>query len=325
MKLKDIIKAQERISDLIKKTELRKSSYFGKLIQGNVFLKLENLQITNAFKIRGALNKLSQLKKDKQGIITASSGNHGQAVARACRELNYQATIIIPEGTPEKKRNLIQKYEAKYLVYGKSVDQAEAYGRKIAEKDADLLYISPYNDPEIIAGAGTIGLELIDQYSDLKSILVPIGGGGLISGIALAIKERSPDIQVIGVQPKNDAAMYYSIKKGEALSSGAYPHSFTIADGLAGGIEHNSITFPLVQKYVDQILLVQEQSIQKAIYLLWEKEGLTVEGAGAVGVAAILENPDMFLKQKIAIIISGGNINRDYFNKITRNNLQNNK
>ncbi len=320
MTLKNIIKAQERIAGLIKKTELRKSSYFGRLIQGSIFLKLENLQITNAFKIRGALNKLCQLKRDKLDIITASSGNHGQAVARASRELGFQATIIIPEGTPEKKRKLIQKYGAKYIIYGKSVDQAEAYGRKMAEKEGKI-YISPYNDPEIIAGAGTIGLELSEQYSDLQSVLVPMGGGGLISGVAMAVKERYPGIQIIGVQPKNDAAMYYSIQEAKILSPETYANSSTIADGLAGGIENNSITFHLVQKYVDQILLVQEQSIQKAIYLLWEKEGLTVEGAGAVGVAAILENPDMFLKQKLAIIISGGNINQDCFNEIIKRNL----
>jgi len=315
MKLKEFIKAQERVAGLVNKTELRESCYLGDMIQGHVFLKLENLQITHAFKIRGAVNKLSQLKKDRQGIITASSGNHGQAIARASKELGLSAKIIIPEGTPEKKKELIQKYGANFIVHGKTVDQAEAYGRMVAERDGKQ-YISPYNDPDIIAGQGTIGLELTEQCPDLQSVLVPVGGGGLISGVAIAIKERYPDIQIIGIQPENDAAMYHSIKVGRILSPEEYPHSPTLADGLAGGIEQNSITFPLVQKYVDQILLVREQSIKKAIYLLWEKEKLIVEGAGAVGIAAMMENPELFLKQKIAIIISGGNIEKHLFNKL---------
>ena len=316
MNLKEIIKAQERMIGMVKKTELRECSHLNSLIQGRVFLKLENLQITNAFKIRGAVNKLSRIKKVHQEIITASSGNHGQAIAKASLELGLQAIIIIPEGTPEKKRKLIQKYGAEYIVQGKTVDQAEAYGRKIAERDGKL-YVSPYNDPDIIAGAGTIGLELTEQCPELQSVLVPIGGGGLISGIAIAIKEKYPHIRIIGVQPENDAAMYHSMKVGRILSFEEYPHSPTIADGLAGGIEPNSITFTIIQKCVDQISLVREESIKKAIKLLWEKENLITEGAGAVGIAAILEKPDNFLQQKIAIIISGGNINRDLLNKIT--------
>jgi len=318
MELNDIIKAQKRIAGLVKKTKLRESYYLSGMIRGQVLLKLENLQITHAFKIRGAANKLSQIKKEHQEIITASSGNHGQAIARASRELGLSVTIIIPEVTPEKKRELILKYGASFIVHGKTVDQAETYGRKVAEKDGKQ-YVSPYNDPDIIAGQGTIGLELTEQCPDLQSVLVPVGGGSLISGVAIAIKERYPDIQIIGVQPENDAAMYHCIKVGSILSSEEYPHSPTLADGLAGGIEQNSITFPLVQKYVDQILLVREQSIKKAIYLLWEKEKLIVEGAGAVGIAAMMENPELFLKQKIVIIISGGNIDQNLFNNITKN------
>lgn len=314
MKLQDIILAQKRIASLIKKTELRESVYFSDMIQGQLFLKLENLQITNAFKIRGAINKLYQISKEQKDIITASSGNHGQAIARASKELGLSAKIIIPEGTPEKKRHLIQQYGAKIIVYGETVDQSETYGREMARRDGKL-YISPYNDPDIIAGQGTIGLELIEQLPSLQSILVPIGGGGLISGVAIAIKQSNPNIKVIGIQAQNDAAMYYSQKAGKILSPDQYPHSPTLADGLAGGIEQNSITFSFVRKYVDQILLVKELSIKKAINSLWEKEKIIVEGAGAVGIAAILENQSNFLKQKIAVILSGGNIDKEFFSR----------
>ena len=312
MELQDIVLAQKRIASLIKKTELRESVYFSNLIQGHLLLKLENLQITNAFKIRGALNKLYQINKEQKDIVTASSGNHGQAIARAAKELELKAKIIIPEGTPEKKRNLIQKYGAELLVYGETVDQSETYGREIARRDGKL-YISPYNDPDIIAGQGTIGLELMEQFPSLQAILVPIGGGGLISGVAIAIKQSNPNIKIIGIQAQNDAAMYHSQMAGKILSPDQYPHSPTLADGLAGGIEENSITFSFVQKYVDQIYLVEEVSIKKAINLLWEKEKFIVEGAGAVGIAAILENQSHFLKQKIAVLLSGGNIDKDFF------------
>ena len=317
MEFKDIIQAQSRIMGNIRKTELRESPHLSHMIQGEVWLKLENLQMTHAFKIRGAFNKLSQFRKGKQGIITASSGNHGLAIARASREFDLQARIIIPEGAPEKKRSLIQRYGAEVIVHGRTVDQAEAYGRILAETE-DKPYISPYNDPDIIAGQGTIGLELWEQCPDMQSVLVPIGGGGLISGIAMAIKEQSPNKKIIGVQARNDAAMFHSIQAGKILSPDAYSYSHTIADGLAGGIEANSITFPLVQTYVDEIILVREESIKKAITYVWKKEKLTVEGAGAVGLAAIMENPQRFWKQKIIIIISGGNINRDFWNRIVR-------
>jgi len=317
MKLKDIYLARENIHKMIKKTTLQKSSYFSDFTKGDVFLKLENLQITNAFKIRGAMNKLINIKENQREIITASSGNHGQAVARASKELGLIAKIIIPEGTPEKKKQLIQKYGAEYIIYGKSVDQSEAYGRMIAEKE-NKLYISPYNDPDIIAGQGTIGLELTEQCPDLQYVLVPVGGGGLVSGVAMAIKERYPKIQVVGVQAENDSAIYHSIEAGKILTTDEYPCTSTIAEGLAGGIEQDSITFSLIQKYVDKILLVKEDSIKKAISLLWKKESLISEGAGAVGIAAVIENPKLFLKKKTGIIISGGNIDRELFDKLIK-------
>jgi len=310
MKLVDIILAQKRITSMVNKTELRESTYLSNLIQGNVFLKLENLQITNSFKIRGAINKLYQISKGYKEIITASSGNHGQAVAMASKKLRLSAKIVVPKGTPEKKKSLIQKYGAELIIYGETVDQAETYAREIAQRNGKL-YISPYNDPDIIAGQGTIGLELIEQLPSLQSILVPIGGGGLISGVAIAIKEGNPNIKVIGIQAQNDAAMYHSQKAGKVLSPDQYPHSPTLADGLAGGIEQDSITFSFVQKYVDEILLVEEKLIKKAINILWKEENLITEGAGAVGVAAIIQNPIRFSGQNVAIIISGGNVDKN--------------
>ncbi|MDD4363236.1 MAG: threonine/serine dehydratase [Atribacterota bacterium] len=313
--LQEIIEAKKNITNLIKETELRESIYLSNKINGQVFLKLENLQTTNAFKIRGAFNKLLIIKEENCEIVTASSGNHGQAIALACQKMGLKTTIFLPEKTPEKKIELIKKYGAQIIIKGDTVDQAEEYGRLMAEKE-NKFYISPYNDPAIIAGQGTIGLEIIQQYSKLQSILVPIGGGGLISGIAIAVKENFPDIKIIGIQAENDAAMYHSFGKGKLLTNDNYPHFPTIADGLAGGIENNSMTFPIIQKYVDDILLIKEDLIEKSIYKLWKNENLIVEGAGAVSTAAVLGNPEIFYDQKIALIVSGGNINENTFKKI---------
>ena len=317
MELNNIKEARNRIKDHVKYTDLRLSPYFSTLTKGQVFLKLENQQVTHAFKIRGALNKLKLMRSECGTIITASSGNHGQAVAKAAQEMGLSAEIIVPERTPNKKKKLIQKYGAHLTIYGQSVDQAELLGRKKAKAEQKQ-YISPYNDTDIIAGQGTIGLEIKEQNPKINTVLVPIGGGGLISGIAVALKYSASPVQVIGIQANNDAAMYHSLQRDQIVHSDQYPHQTTIADGLAGGIEPEAITFSLIHQLVDEVILVREKSIKKAIQFLWEKENLIAEGAGVVGLAALLENPTKFSQQEIAIVISGGNIDRDIWENIIK-------
>ncbi|MEA1964179.1 MAG: threonine/serine dehydratase [Candidatus Aerophobetes bacterium] len=308
--------ARKTIKPFIKKTTLKYSQFFSSLCQGEVDLKLENTQVSNAFKIRGAFNKMLHLtsKEKQRGVITPSSGNHGLAVAMAAKELNLSAKIIVPETTPRKKIDKIKKYNVELMIYGKEWDEAEQKALDLARKEG-ITYVSSYNDPLVIAGQGTIGLEILEELPEVEAVLVPIGGGSLISGIATVIKDRNRDIKVIGVQSKASPVMYESLKAGEIVKMRIED---SIADGLSGGIEEGSITFKIIQKNVDEVILVKEESIKGAIRLLWEKDNQVVEGAGAVGPAALTENRTQFKNKKIVAVISGGNIDDDIFNEITR-------
>ncbi|MEA3485542.1 MAG: threonine/serine dehydratase [Candidatus Aerophobetes bacterium] len=308
--------ARETIKPLIKKTSLKHSQFFSSLCQGEVYLKLENTQISNAFKIRGAFNKMLHLtpEEKQRGVVTPSSGNHGLAVAMAAKRLNLSAKIIVPETTPRKKVDKIKKYNVELILYGKEWDEAEQKALDLARKEG-ITYVSSYNDPFIIAGQGTIGLEILEEFPEVETVLVPIGGGSLISGIATVIKDRNRDIKVSGVQSKASPVMYESLKAGKIVKMRIED---SIADGLSGGIEEESITFKIIQENVDEVILVKEESIKEAIRLLWEEDNQVVEGAGAVGPAALTENRTQFKNKKIVAVISGGNINDDIFNEITR-------
>ncbi|MDD5162955.1 MAG: threonine/serine dehydratase [Candidatus ainarchaeum sp.] len=314
MNMSDIQNAHCRIKQHIKKTPLKHSNFFSLFCGGNVYLKLENHQITASFKIRGALNKMLQLtEEDKaKGVITASAGNHAQAVAICAEKLGLSAKIVVPKTTPQKKIDKIKIHEVKLLLYGKTYDEAEQKAISIAEEE-NRTYISPYNDKLVIAGQGTIGLEILEDLPKIDVILVPVGGGGLISGIGIAVKNKNPTIKLIGVQSNASPVMYKSLKAGKIVDV-AIKNS--IADGLSGGIEKGSVTFEICQKYVDEIILVNETTIQKAIKMLWENQKEISEGAGAVGLAAILENKKRFKNKTTVVVISGGNIDDDIFKKI---------
>ncbi|MFW9923976.1 MAG: threonine/serine dehydratase [Candidatus Thorarchaeota archaeon] len=312
--IETINQAYTKIASLINFTPLIKSDYLSELCNGEVYLKLENLQITNSFKIRGAYNKILSLseKEKKQGIITASSGNHAQAVAVVAEKLGVNAKIVVPKNTPKIKIQKIMDHDVELVIYGQNYDQAELYSRELANKDKRV-YVSAYNDEMIIAGQGTIGLEIFQQCPKASNILVPLGGGGLISGIAIALRYLIPSIKIIGVQTAACPVFYESLKKGKIID---VEMKESIADGMYGGIEYNSITFELVNKFVDKVTVVTEDSIKKAIGILWEKEAQKVEGAAAAAIAPILDNKNEYENSLTVCILSGGNIDDALFTKI---------
>jgi len=286
--LQTIKKARETINKWIKRTPLIYSQFLSDFCGADtqVYLKLENLQLTNSFKIRGALNRMAQLSPDerRQGVITASSGNHGQAVALAAEQLQLAAKIIVPTNVSKVKLDKIKKFNVELIQYG-NYNEVEPKAIELATKEG-LTYVSPYNDEVIIAGQGTLGLEILEDLDNVDIIIASIGGGGLIAGIALAVKS---------INPRN-----------------------SIADGLMGGLEEGAITFELIQKHVNKLFLVKEETIKKAIYLLWEKENQIVEGAGAITVAHILEQKERFRGKTVVAVISGGNIEETLFQEILR-------
>lgn len=309
MELTDIINARERIRSHIRDTPMEKSVFLGEACGGDVFLKLENLQFTNSFKVRGALNKILSLSQDEKdrGLVAASAGNHAQGIGHAARMLDISALIVVPTYTPQVKIDAIKRYGVDLIIYGDKYLETEAKAREIEGKEGKT-FISAYNDYEIIAGQGTIGLEMLEQTPDLDAVIVPVGGGGLISGISCAVKSQSSDIQVIGVQSYASPVMYESLKEGRIIET---PLEETIAEGLYGGIEEGSVTFDLCKKYVDEIILVEEKDILEAIGLMALKQRQIVEGSAAVGVAAILDDPERYANKKIGVVISGGNIEEE--------------
>ncbi|MHA2008044.1 MAG: threonine ammonia-lyase [Promethearchaeota archaeon] len=313
--IEPIKKARERIREYVRMTPLIRSEYLSKICKGNIFLKLENLQPTNSFKVRGAFNRLLQLnpEESKRGVVTASSGNHAQGVALAAEKLNISAKIVVPTNVSMAKLSKIKKYDVEIIQEG-DFDSVERKAREVAVKE-NIIYISPYNDLEVINGQGTITLEIYEDLADVDSIIAPIGGGGLISGIALAAKSLDSSIEIIGVQTSGASTMYQSWKAGKIVVVEEFQ---TIAEGLLGGLEAGALTFELIKEYVDHIILVDELSVKKAINLLWKKEGQIVEGAGAVSVGYILEEKEKFAQKNVVAIISGGNIENSLFKKIIK-------
>jgi len=314
MSLREVEEAGRVIKGLVRKTPLRRSQFLSSFCSGEVYLKLENQQITNSFKIRGALNKILHLNIEEieQGVVTASAGNHGLAVAISAEKLNIHVKIVVPKSAPKIKTDKMKKHNVKLILYGDIYDEAERRAIDLARKDG-LTYISPYNDRFVIAGQGTIGLEILEDLPSVDTIIVPVGGGGLISGISLAVKRIKPHVQVIGVQSESSPVMYESLKAGRIVDA---KMKDSIADGLFGGIEKESITFKIVQEHVDELLLVKEKTIRKAIFLLWKKEKQISEGAGAVAIAPVIEHKRMFTGKTTVAVISGGNIEEKLFNHI---------
>ena len=314
MDLRDVYLARRRIRGRVRQTPVERSHSLSELCGGEVWLKLENLQLTGSFKIRGALNKLSQLSDEvrNRGVIAASSGNHGQAVGYVTRELGVEATIVVPRNTPEVKLEAIRRYGVELIVHGGEYMGAERLARRM-EREEGKTFVSAYNDPDIIVGQGTIGLEMVEAVPDLDVILVPVGGGGLIAGVASALKAALSGIEVLGVQSVASPVMCESIRHGRIVEMDAEE---SVAEGLHGGIEEGSITFDLCRDLVDDFILVREETIKGAIRLLLTRQRQVVEGAGAVGVAAIMEDPERFRGHRVGVVVSGGNMDPELLREI---------
>ena len=312
--LQDVRDAQKAVAPFIKTTPLTRSVFLSELCNGNVFLKLENLQVTNSFKIRGAFNKLLNLSRKEKtlGIITASAGNHGQAVAYAAQKLGFLAKVVVPKTAPHVKVNGIKRYGADLVLFGDNYDEAEQEAKDLAKKDR-CAYISPYDDKLIIAGHGTAGLEIVEALPNVDAVVVPVGGGGLISGVSIAVKSIKRNVEVVGVQSEASPVMYESLIAGKIVNP---PKTKTIAEGLSGGIEQGSLTFEIARKCIDRMLLVKEATIRHAVYLLWAREKQVVEGSGAAAIAPILEDNTLFKGKTVACVITGGNIDDELFKAI---------
>jgi threonine dehydratase len=314
--LQDIQRAQQLISPYIKTTPLVESRFLSEHCNGKIYLKLENQQYTSSFKMRGVINKLLHLTdaQKAQGIITASAGNHGQAVALGAQKLGFKAKIVVPTPTPKVKIEGIKQYGAELLLFGETYTEAERKAKELSKSEGRL-YISPYNDEQIIAGHGTIGLEILKELPNADMVVVPTGGGGLISGIAIAVKNLKPSIEVLGVQSTATPIMVESLKAGVIVK----PHRHepkTIAEGLSGGIEKDSITFPIVQQYVNEVLLVREEAIRHALVMLWINQQIKVEGSAATAAALVLENKELFAGKTVALVLTGGNIDETVFQNL---------
>lgn len=312
--LNDIQNARKAIIPFVRCTPLHHSVFLSKLCGGSVFLKLENLQVTNSFKPRGAANKLLHLNADEKnrGIITASAGNHGQAMAYAAKKLNLPARIVVPKTTPHVKIEGIKKYGADLVLFGDSYDEAEQKAKDLAREDG-CAYISPYDDKLIIAGHGTIGLEIMEALPNVDMVVVPVGGGGLISGVSIAVKSVKPSVEILGVQSEASPVMFESLKAGRIVDA---PREKTIAEGLSGGIEKDALTFKIAKNCIDKMLLVKEATIRHAIYLLWTHEKQVVEGSGAAAIAPIIEKAELFKDKTVVCVITGGNIDDELFKAI---------
>ncbi|MBL1243871.1 MAG: threonine ammonia-lyase [Sulfurimonas sp.] len=306
LNLEKIYEARERIKDVVVNTPLAFAPYLSEICECEIFLKKENLQVTGAFKIRGAYNKIASLTSQQHasGVIAASAGNHAQGVALSASKFDTKAIIVMPESTPLTKVNGVKYYGAEVILHGSNYDEAYAYAREYADKHS-LTFIHPFEDTKVIAGQGTVALEILEKCESLDAIIIPVGGGGLIAGMSEAIKAINPEIEVIGVSASGAPAFRESYDKKTAVDS---THVRTIADGIAVR-DTSNVTLSYALKNVDKIISVDDEEIASAILFLLEKQKIVVEGAGAVGVAALLHKklPDIKNK-KIAVVLSGGNM-----------------
>jgi threonine dehydratase len=311
--LKDIQQAQERLSNYLSPSPMIYSWDFSCLYGADVFLKLENLQETGSFKIRGAYHRLLNLSEDekKKGVIAASAGNHAQGVARASNRLGLAATIVMPEDVPLKKLLAVKDHGAEVILFGSQYNNALDRAREISRQTGKTL-IPGYDDPYIIAGQGTIGLEILPKLEGDVAVLASVGGGGLISGLAAAVKESCPTARVIGVQTLACPSAMWSLREGHPVTVEVGP---TIADGIAVN-RPGDLNFSMIQKYVDDIVGVEEEDIAGAVLNLLDKSNIIAEGAGAAPLAALMEKHHTLKAKRYILIVSGGNIDVSTIDRI---------
>jgi threonine dehydratase len=318
MKLwQEVASAQKRIQNAILRTPLIYSDTFSALTGKEVFLKLENLQKGGSFKIRGAYNKLSQMDPAvrRKGVVAASAGNHAQGVAIASALLGVPSTIVMPEGASLAKQLATRSYGGEVVLFGRNTDEALEYAQKLAKDGKTLIH--PFDDEQVVAGQGTIGLEILEELPDLDGIIVPVGGGGLISGVASVVKKKRPGVKIIGVQSVNAPAGFLCLKQKKRVEVTVKP---TLADGIAIR-SIGEINFPILQRSVDEIVTVDEEEIASAILLLMERKRVVAEGAGAAPLAALLANRKKTRLKKVVLVISGGNIDVNLLDRIIEKGL----
>ncbi|HLI05042.1 MAG TPA: threonine/serine dehydratase [Ktedonobacteraceae bacterium] len=304
--LQEILQAEYRIRPYVRTTPLEYSFPLSELTGSQVFLKLENLQYTGSFKVRGAMNALLSLTEEQRarGIVTASSGNHGIAVAFGLHTLTIPGIIFVPEHSSPTKLEAIRRYGADLRFQGNDSVVTEEHARSYA-RQREMVYISPYNDPRVIGGQGTIGVELCRQSECIDAVLVALGGGGLISGIAEYVKTLFPHTEIIGCSPENSPVMAKSVRAGHILEMESLP---TLSDGTAGGVEPDAITFPLCQRLVDDYILVTEEEIRQSIRLCIEMHHMLIEGAAGVALAALLKAAPRFEGKNVVVVLCGANL-----------------
>lgn len=308
-----IRQARRNLNGIIRETPFEKSDVLSDRADMAVYLKAECLQRTGSFKLRGAYHKIASLgaQEKTKGIVTSSAGNHAQGVGFAATRFNIPGRIYVPEIIPRNKLEAIQRYRVEVVIEGKLYDEAHAAALADAKKSGRV-YIPSYDDSLIMAGHGTLGLEMLDEIADLDAVLVPVGGGGLIAGVATAAKSINPAIQVIGCQSTASCAMTRSLEENRVYTT--FPSKKTIAEGLEGGI--SEITFELGQRLIDHMVLVEENEIRSAIRFLLAHHRLVVEGSGAVGVAALLNNRWSDAGCKVGVVLSGGNLDYQLLRQI---------
>jgi threonine dehydratase len=318
----DIQEAYAILKLVVRRTPLEKSKTFSQMTKTNVYLKQENLQTTGSFKIRGAYNKIHHLtpQERKQGVVCASAGNHAQGVAHASTLMGLNSTVYMPIYTSPTKILATKSYGATVVLEGITYDDAAEAAKKYA-KEKKMIFVHAFNDDCVIAGQGTIGIEIFEALPEVDMVLVPIGGGGLISGIAMALKTLKPDVKIIGVEAEGAQSMKLSLEQKKIVPLKSI---MTIADGIAIKTP-KELTFSLAQQYVDEVVTVNDEEIANALYLLLQRAKLVVEPAGAVALAAVLSKKVSFPKKNIVVVLSGGNINLSLLTQIIEQGMMRQK
>jgi threonine dehydratase len=310
VRLEDVRAAAERVRPYVVRTPMERSALLSEAVGADVWLKFECFQLTGSFKLRGALNALLLLGAPR--VLTASAGNHGLGVARAASILGVAATVVVPQTASQAKVDALQRSGAELLQIGNTYDDAEGAAIQLA-KERGLPFISAYNDPAVVAGGGTIAVEIIEDIPGVQTLLVPAGGGGLIGGIGVAAHGLNPAIQVVGVQSDASPALHAALAHGRRVTVEVKD---SLADGLAGNVEDGSITLDLLQEHVSQVVLVSEQQIAHAMRWLLRNEHVLVEGSAAVGPSALLQGSVEDLRGPVAVVLSGRNVAASILSKV---------
>jgi len=309
-----VLEAHERCQDYLSPTPLEYSPYLSNRIEGDVWLKLDLMQRTSSFKFRGAINKILTLTEEEldKGVVSASTGNYALAVAEAMRIRKRRATIYVATDLESSRLELLRAHGLDLVIFGEGAWDAEKEARRVAEEE-DKIYVSPYNDPVVVGGQGTCGYEISRQLPDLDAAFFACGSGGLLTGSAGWLKSHNPDVEAFGVSPENSPVMYESMRTNKMVEMETFP---TLADTCGGGVDLDSITLELCQRYVEEIVLLSEQEIEESIRLLFEQHRLVVEGSGALSVGGLLKQKDRFKGKKVVAVICGRNVDLELFKRI---------